>query len=122
MNKSIVLSVVWVVLTASCVIGKRRVTYAEMTKQPTIQILEDNLIVVNTDNSSKNSALLIYKIDYSIDTQKKAIIVSGFQALNKKNDTSFEVTIKGLSKIQLEAYDFFWIDPDNKMTKIEKIN
>lgn len=108
-------------LTISCGIGKRGVSYNEMTKQPTIQILKDNLIAVNTDNSFKNSALLIYRIDYSVDTNKKVIKLTGFQALNKKYKDRFEIKIKGLTKVQLENYDYFWIDPDNKMTKIEKI-
>ena len=109
------------VLVSSCVIGKRRVEYSEMTKQPTIQILKYNLIVVNTDNSFKNSALLIYKIDYTVDTVKKIISLYGFQALNKPYKNRFEIHIEGLDKIHLENYDYFWIDPDNKMTKIEKI-
>ena len=121
MNKFTILIIIVTALTVSCVIGKRGVTYDEMTKQPTIQILKDNFIVVNTDNSFKNSALLIYKIDYSIDTAKKVISLSGFQALNKKYNNRFEIKIKGLSKNQLDNYDYFWIDPDNKLTKMEKI-
>jgi hypothetical protein len=109
------------VIVSSCVIGKRGVEYTEMAKKPTVQILQDNLIAVNTDNSFKNSALLIYKIDYSVDTNKKVINLNGFQALNKKYKDRFEIKIKGLNKIQLDNYDYFWIDPDNKMTKIEKI-
>jgi len=110
-----------IVIVSSCVIGKRGVEYAEMTKQPTIQILNDNLIAVNTENSFKNSALLIYKIDYSVDTVKKVINLQGFQALNKKYKNRFEIKVKGINKVQLDNYDYFWIDPDNKMTKIEKI-
>lgn len=110
-----------VVIVSSCVIGKRSVEYSEMAKQPSIQILKDNLIAVNTDNSFKNSALSIYKIDYSVDTVKRAINLCGFQALNKKYCNRFEIQIKGFDKIKLENYDYFWIDPDNKMTQIEKM-
>ena len=110
-----------IVIVSSCVIGKHRVEYAEMTKQPTVQILKDNLIVVNTGNSFKNSALLIYQIDYSVDTVKKVINLFGFQALNKEYKNRFEIKVKGLNKIQLDNYDYLWIDPDNKMNKIEKI-
>lgn len=105
---------------SSCAIGKHEVEYEEMNKEPTIQILKDNLIEVNTGNSNKNSALLIYKIDYSIDTVKKTIILHGFQALNKKHKTRFEIQINGFNKIKLENFDYFWIDSDHKMTRIKK--
>ena len=109
------------VLVSSSVIGKRGVEYSEMTQEPTIEILTDNLIAVNTENSTKNSALLIYKIDVSVDTVKKVINLSGFQALNKTYKNRFELPIKGLNKIQLENFEYFWIDPDKTRTKIEKI-
>jgi hypothetical protein len=104
----------------SCSIGKREVYYNEMSKQPTVTIKE-NMIIVHTDNSLKNSALLIYRIDYSIDSSKKIIGLKGFQAVNKDYKTSFEISLKGFTKAQLDNYDYFWIDPDNKETKLEKI-
>jgi hypothetical protein len=45
MNKLTILIIIVTTLTVSCVIGKRGITYDEMIKQPTIQILNDNLIV-----------------------------------------------------------------------------
>mgnify|MGYP000884894167 CR=1 FL=1 len=108
-----------IAIVSSCIVGKQGVEYAEMSKQPTIQILNNNIIVINTENSIKNSALSIYKVDYSIDTIKKEIYLYGFQAINKKNQNRFEVKINKLSHKQLQSYEYFWVDPDKKKTKIE---
>ena len=64
-------------ILTSCSIGKQGVFYDEMSKKPTLKI-GDNLIVLTTDNSNKNSALSIYDIDYSIDTTSKQIELRGF--------------------------------------------
>lgn len=104
----------------SCSIGKQGVFYSEMTKEPTVQISEKK-IIVNTDNSSKNSALLIYKLDYSIDTARKIIELKAFQAVNKDYKNTFEIKINELTKSELEKYEYYWIDPDDNSTKINKI-
>ena len=66
-------------LVASCTIEKQRVAYNEMSKQPTFQ-LKDEMIIIHTDNSTTNSALLIYNIEYTIDTTNKVVELKGFQA------------------------------------------
>jgi len=104
----------------SCSIGKQGVFYSEMTKKPTVKV-GDKMIIVNTDNSNKNSALLIYKVDYSIDTNQKNIELRAFQAVNKDYKTTFEIQINGLTKLELEKYEYYWIDPDNNKTEIDKI-
>lgn len=104
----------------SCSIGKKGVSFKEMGKQPSIEV-SDNKIVVNTNNSLQNSALLIYKIDLSIDTIKRVIELRGFQAINKDYKSKFELKVNGLSKMQLDNYEYFWIDPDGSRNKIEKI-
>lgn len=108
-------------ITVSCSIGKKGVFYSEMTKKPTVQIA-DKMIVVNTDNSNKNSALLIYKIDYSVDTAQKIIELKAYQAANKDYKNKFEIQIKELSKSELAKYEYFWLDPDNNKTKIDIVN
>ncbi|PLX05887.1 MAG: hypothetical protein C0596_15405 [Marinilabiliales bacterium] len=108
-------------ITVSCYIGKKGVFYSEMTKKPTVQIA-DKMIVVNTDNSNKNSALLIYKIDYSVDTAQKIIELKAYQAANKDYKNKFEIQIKELSKSELAKYEYFWLDPDNNKTKIDIVN
>lgn len=109
-----------IVTLISCSIGKQGVFYSEMTKRPTVHV-GDKMIIVNTDNSNKNSALLIYKLDYSIDTVEKTIDLRAFQAVNKDYKNTFEIQINGLTKLELEKYKYYWIDPDNNKTEIDKI-
>ena len=102
----------------SCSIGKQGVFYSEMNKKPTVEIT-DNMITVKTENSNKNSALLIYDIDYSVDSIAKEINLWGFQALNKDYKNTFEIRLKDLSKKQLDRYYFYWIDPDSSRIQIK---
>jgi hypothetical protein len=104
----------------SCSITKKGVFFKEMRKSPSIEI-NDNKITIITENSIENSALLIYKIELSLDTAKKTINLTGFQGIGKENKTRFELRIKGLSKKKLDNYDYYWIDPDKSKNKIEKI-
>ncbi len=98
-----------------CTIGKQRVSYNELSKKPSIQI-EENLITITIGNSTQNSALVIYKIDYSIDKNSKHINLKGFQALKKEYKDTFEIEING---VKLNEYKFHWTDPDNKKTLIQ---
>lgn len=104
----------------SCSIGKQGVFYSEMTNKPTVKI-SDKTIVVTTDNSNKNSALLIYKLDYSIDTARKSVDLKAFQAFNKDYKNIFEIQIKELAQSELEKYEYYWVDPNNTRTKIDII-
>jgi hypothetical protein len=88
-----------------------------MGKEPIIYF-QDNLIIIKTENSQKNSALLIYKIEYQLDTLNKEIELSAFQSIGKKYCSKFEIKINGFSKSKLESYNYYWKDPDNKRTKI----
>ncbi len=89
-----------------------------MNKQPSLQ-LKDEMIIVHTDNSMTNSAILLYNIEFTIDTTKKVIELEGFQALKKHHKNSFELHVKGLSKKQLDKHDYFWIDPNDSKVKLE---
>ncbi len=109
-----------VLTVLSCSVGKQGVFYSEMTKKPTVQI-GDKSIIVYTDNSNKNSALLIYKLDYSADTTEKIIEIKAYQAVNKDYRNTFEIKINDLQKTELEAYEYFWLDPDGNRTKIDEI-
>ena len=89
-----------------------------MSIHPTLE-LNDNMIIVHIGNSLKNSALLIYKIEYTIDTTMKVVGLRGFQAVNKEYKNSFELQINGFSKEQLDRYDYFWIDPNDSKMKMK---
>ena len=106
------------ILVVSCTVGKQRVSFSEMNKQPSLQ-LKDEMIIIHTDNSRINSALLICNIEYTIYATRKVIELKGFQALKKHYKNSFELQVKGLSKKQLDKYDYFWIDPNDSKVKLE---
>jgi len=40
----------------------------------------------------------------------------GYQAANKKFRDRFKCNIKNASKMDLENYEFYWIDPNQKRT------
>lgn len=79
-------------------------------------------IILKTNNSKENSALLIYRIDFNIDTINKVIEIKGFQAINKKYKTTFELDLRKIAKEQLDNYQYVWIDPDKNRNRIENIN
>jgi len=105
----------------SCTIGTKGVYFNEMSNKPTIMILEGK-IILKTNNSKENSALLIYRIDFNIDTINKVIEIKGFQAINKKYKTTFELDLRKIAKEQLDNYQYVWIDPDKNRNRIENIN
>ena len=104
----------------SCSLGKKGVFFKEMSKSPSIEI-NDNKIYLNTGNSKQNSALLIYKIDITIDTIRKVIELKGFQGTGKNYKTRFELKLIGLSKKQLINYKYFWIDPEQTKNEIKEL-
>jgi hypothetical protein len=91
-----------------------------MSKKPSIEIL-DGRIIVTTDNSMQNSALLIYKVDYTVDTTEKIIELKAYQALNKKYINTFNLDLPALTKINLDYYKYIWLDPDGTKNQIEDI-
>jgi hypothetical protein len=107
-------------LVISCslfTVGKSGVYYNEMSKVPVITTY-DYVFNVQTGNSNQNSALLIYKITIQIDTLRKRIDLKGFQALNKRYQDNFKIKVEGLSKADLDSYEFYWIDPDHKDNRL----
>lgn len=113
--------VIGLILFVACEVGKRGVFYEEMPTKPTVQI-GYNMITVNTVNSSENSALSIYKIEYAINTTEKIIELRGYQALNKDLNNVFEIPIKEALGAKLDGYRYFWVDPDNTRTELDKID
>ena len=104
----------------SCTTTKR-VVYSEMTKHPTVQVIDNSEIIVQTENSGINSSLFISRIKYSIDTVKKEIYLIGYQSIWKFHNNTFELKIKKHGQYQLDTFNYYWIDPDNMITKIDKL-
>lgn len=101
-----------------CNISKKGVFFDEMTSRPVLK-LKDNFLMIKTTNSFKNSALLIYKINLEIDSQKKYIYISANQAAGKKFQDTFAINLTSYKVIRPETFSFLWLDPDNKTTKLE---
>ena len=77
-----------------------------MNKQPSLQ-LKDEMIIVHTDNSMTNSAILLYNIEFTIETTRKVIELKGFQALKKTYKNSFDLQVKGQKKSNLTGMIIF---------------
>jgi hypothetical protein len=99
-------------------IGKRGVYYKEMSKAPEIVTLENGFLVY-TENSKENSALLIYKIKAKINKTNREITLKAYQALGKKFKNKFDISVKRISKAELDTYDFIWINPDKSRNKLK---
>jgi hypothetical protein len=114
---------IFVFLTSCSIItvGKKGVFLNEMGKAPLITTY-DFKVVLMTSNSTQNSSLSIYKIDYQIDTIKKQILLKGYQAFGKKYKDIFEISFSGLLKSDLDKFEFFWMDPDKTLNKLTNNN
>ena len=100
-----------------CAIGKQGVYYGEMGTQPVFTVDRDTL-TVKTSNSRLNSALLIYEINVSVDQGKKEVYVSANQAAGKNYRDTFVLKLSDYKISDAKAYMFYWLDPDNKITKL----
>jgi hypothetical protein len=114
----ILLSILIISIITSCSIGKKQVYFNEMSKIPEIELKNVNLIV-KTENSKENSALLIYTIRRKIDTEKKEIYLKGYQAAGKKYRNEFEIKLDKKIAADIDNYKVYWIDPDNKRNELK---
>jgi hypothetical protein len=103
-----------------CTLGKQGVFLGEMQTSPLIKISK-NVLTIKIANSIKNSALLIYQVEISVEQEKKEVFISANQAANKDYK---EIFTFGLAEYKIEepkAYSFYWLDPDKKRTNLEII-
>ena len=101
-----------------CSIGKQGVYFNEMRLAPSLK-LNNNILTVTTSNSNKNSALLIYEVLISVNQNKKQIYLSANQAVGKNYTESFAIKLTDYKITEPTTYSFYWIDPDNKITKLD---
>ena len=105
-------------LIVGCSIGSQGVYIDEMSKKPTI-IVSGNTLTVKTSNSIRNSALSIYSVYVSVDQNKKECYLSAEQATGKEFKDTFVIDLNSYKIDDTTAFDFYWIDPDKKSTKLE---
>lgn len=101
-----------------CAIGRQGVYFDEMPTKPTLR-LNNNTLYVKTSNSIINSALLIYKINITVDQSKKEIYLSADQAVSKEYKETFAIQLDDYKVIEPTNYSFYWLDPDNKTNKLD---
>ncbi len=101
-----------------CSIGSKYVYYNEMSSIPILK-LNKNIVTIKTTNSIKNSALIIYKINISVNQNEETIILSAEQAVGKENKNIFTVNLTEYQVYESTNYILYWLDPDNKKTKLE---
>jgi len=103
----------------SCSIGKQEVFYEEMEIPPKLT-LNGNILEIETRNSIRNSALLIYKIKPEVYPENNELHLKGLQALNKSYKTKFEIQLDKLNIGNLDEWTIFWIDPDGRKMQMDK--
>jgi len=72
-------------------------------------------------NSIENSALSICKVNISVDYFHKEIYLSADQALcgSKPYRDIFQIKLSKYKVSEPNLFEFYWRDPDKKITKLE---
>lgn len=90
-----------------------RVYFSEMFSTPTIEINKNNL-VLNVQNSKKNSALKVYKINYTIDSINKEIYIRWYQWVMFNNKSPYNILVKELTSEEILEYKIYWLDSNDE--------
>ena len=98
-----------------CSIGSQGVYYKEMEVKPTIIISGDTL-KVKVSQPHENSALVLYRIDLSVDHNKKEVFISAEEGIGREFQDSLTVNLKDYKIDVASTYSFYWIDPPIKKT------
>ncbi|WP_339918467.1 hypothetical protein [Yeosuana marina] len=112
------LYIIILLLTFSCNFGKRQVIFSEMSSEPKAEVTQNGLLI-KTENSKENSALLIYSIKSQVDTDNKKIRLTGYQAAGKNFRNEFKIDLKKEVLKNIESYKLVWADPDGKEYEIK---
>ena len=112
------LYIIILLLTFSCAIGKRQVFFKEMSSEPKAEVTENGLLI-KTENSKENSALLIYSIKSQIDTKNEKIRLTGYQAAGEKFRDEFKIHLEKEVLGNIANYKLVWVDPDGKENEIK---
>ncbi len=89
-----------------------------MAEPPQVK-LENSTLVFSTKNSSRNSTLIIYKVEAKANNDKKVLVVTAKQVALKKALNSFEIRLDGLGIKDINGLTINWIDPDGNKTAIK---
>ncbi len=112
----------WIVLffLSSFFVGcENGVYYNEMPIQPLL-IIKGNVLTIKSSNSIKNSAQLIYKVYIiSVDQNKKIVYIAAKQSIGMPYRDTFRINLDDYKIFNTEAYQYYWCNPDKKMTTMK---
>ncbi len=111
--------IILTLVLSSCSIGKQGVFYEEMESPPKLTITDNN-ITVETKNSIRHSALLLYKIETELNKENMELSLTGLQAANEKYKTTFEFKLNTLGIEEIDDWTINWIDPNGKKHELKK--
>lgn len=103
-------------------VGKAGVYFDEMETPPQVVCYPDHL-EIRTRNSIRHSAKEVYSVLFRKDRQR--VLFSGFQrlvtgSLSARGQFSFSYQKLGIHSDQVSEVEMFWMDPDGKLTPLEK--
>ncbi len=108
-----------IIILGACSADKKGVYFSEMSENPKITVQNDKLII-QTKNSSKHSALLIYEVNATTNKENKFIDLTANQGLNKEYQERFEIDLSKLGIVDdINQWNTNWVDPDGAKTKLK---
>jgi hypothetical protein len=105
---SALIIIIWFLLN-----GLKQVQFSEMCSEPKLN-LEEQKLIIHTENSCKNSAFLIFYINSNVNIEKKEILLTGYQAIGTPYLTKFNIDLSEINLNEITKYRFYWIDSDGK--------
>jgi|GEM_PF-5439552 len=82
--------------------------------------LTDNVLKVETRNSMRHSALLLYKLDTEVNKEKHELSIQELQAARKKFKSEFSLKLDELGIDDIGLWTIYWIDPDGTEQELKK--
>ena len=75
-------------------------------------------LLLKVSNPENRSDLILYKIDLSVNQEKREVLISAEEANNKVFKENFELNLKKHKVYYPGVYTYYWLDPDHKRTKL----
>ena len=139
--KKFIISLILVLITitfvslSGCAISKHGISMKEMSSKPTLIIQHDTLIA-KLRVIEKHSALCTYKMNILVDKSQREIYLTAYRALVRTNNSrdivglllypftrpckhTFHIKLSKNKVAEPNSFEYFWIDPDKTITKLE---
>ncbi len=113
--KTLVVSTI--LLCISCSLGSKRVYYDEMSAPPKLY-LDGTVLTVQTKNSKKHSSLVIYEVTEEVLFEEHIVHLKAKQGVHKEIKEAFTIDLTEHHIEDFSGWNFNWIDPDGKTTRL----